>query len=331
MLRDLKMMRSAVILLLVLTGFACSAWAGEKDAATDAVATVNGVEITRQDYDREMQAAQQYFASMGHQAVSGERLKEVEKAVLKKLINGMLLFQASQKSGIKVDPAKIEAEFKGFRDRFPTEKEYQTALVELHLTEAGVKEKIGEGLAIQEFIQRDFTDKATVSDKEIQDYYDHNSAAFHKAEQVKASHILITVKPDADEATKKAARQKLERIRKQIVAGGDFAAFAKKNSDCPSKTQGGDLGYFSRGQMVKPFEQAVFSMMPGDVSDIVETQFGYHIIKLIDKKPATTVSFADAHDQIEDHLKQAQAQAAIGGYLDKVRKEAKITSALPVD
>ncbi len=331
MLRELKMMRAAVALLVALAVFATPAWSATKEAASDVVVTVNGTAITRQDFDREMMTAQQYFAAMGHENIQGDKLEQVKRAVLNKLISSTLLLQASKKGGIKVDRAKVEAEAKGFRGRFSSDKEYQAAISKLHISEAGLREKISEGMAIQAFIQRDFTDKAKVTEKEIKEYYDNNSAAFHKPEQVKASHILISVKPDADAATKKAAREKLERIRKQILAGGDFAAFAKNNSDCPSKTQGGDLGYFSRGQMVKPFEQAAFSMMPGDISDIVETQFGYHIIKVVDKKPATTISFADAHDRIAEHLKQVKAQEDVSAYLKKLRKEAKIVPDTPAE
>lgn len=332
MFRQLRMTGLAMAVLLLCIGIASTGWAkGEEKAASDVVATVNGTKITRQDFNREMKAAEQYFAAMGHQNIQGDKLKEVREAVLNKLINGTLLYQASQKSGIKVDQAAVDADLAGFKGRFPDEKKYHAALAELNLTEAGVKAKIAEGKAIQQFIDQDFVNKVTVSEQSIKDYYENNSKAFKTPEQVRASHILVAVKPDADEATKKAARKKIDKIRKQIMNGGDFADFAKKDSDCPSSSKGGDLGYFSRGQMVKAFETTAFSMMPGDISDIVETQFGYHIIKLMDKKPATVVSYKDAHERIEAHLKQVEAQTKVNDYVKDVRKNAKITMNLSAD
>ena len=105
-----------------------------------------------------------------------------------------------------------------------------------------------------------------------------------KPEQVKASHILVKVDAGADEAKKAEARKKIQEIQQKVKAGGDFEALATENSDCPSKAKGGDLGFFERGQMVKPFEEAAFALKPGEVSGIVETQFGYHIIKVQEKK-----------------------------------------------
>ena len=329
MLPSFKTIRMAMAALLVLATFAAPALAANKEVAGDTVATVNGIKVSRQDFDREMRSAQQYFASQGQAAPAGGQNDEMKKAVLDKLVNGVLLYQASKKGAVKVDQAAIDAEVSGFKKRFPSVKEYQEGLKQLHLTEKEIREKIEQNMAIQKFIERDFVNKATVPEQEIKDYYENNTKSFQEPEQVRASHILITVKPEAAAATKKAARKKLEDIRKKIVAGGDFAALAKTSSDCPSSKQGGDLGYFSRGQMVKPFEAAAFSMMPGDISQVVETQFGYHLIKLMEKKNASVISFADAHDRIAGFLKQAKAQKKLGEYVEGLRKGAKITTAIP--
>ncbi|MDH3360643.1 MAG: peptidylprolyl isomerase, partial [Desulfobulbaceae bacterium] len=126
---------------------------------------------------------------------------------------------------------------------------------QLSLTDAEIKEKIEQSLTVEKYVNQEFVDKAKVTEREAKDYYENNISSFQTPEQVRASHILILAKEGTDDATKKKARKKLERIRKQIVAGGDFATFAKKNSECPSSSKGGDLGFFSRGQMVKPFEK----------------------------------------------------------------------------
>ena len=325
-----RKMIMAIAALAMLVGSASSVWSAPA-ADKSVVATVNGTQISRQDFDREMRSAEQYFASQGHSPEGVPPAQEIKQAVLDKLVNGALLFEASKKSGIKVDQAAIDAEYNGFKGRFPSDKEFQAALTELSIDEAGIKEKIGQSLAVEKFINQEFSEKATVAAQETKDYYENNISAFATPEQVRASHILVTVKPEADEKTKKEARRKLERLRKKIVAGGDFAALAKKNSDCPSNAKGGDLGYFSRGQMVKPFETAAFAMMPGDVSAVVETQFGYHLIKLTEKKHAETVSYEESRPRIEGYLRQSKAQKALVDYLKTRRDAAKITIAMPAD
>ncbi|MDH4321270.1 MAG: peptidylprolyl isomerase [Desulfobulbaceae bacterium] len=326
-----RKMMMAIAALTILVGTTALGWSAPAKDGASVVATVNGVSISRQDFDREMRSAEQYFASQGQSPAETASAKEIKQAVIDKLVNGALLYEASKKSGIKIEQAALDAEFKGFKGRFPSDKEFKAALTQLSLDEAGIKEKIGQSLAVEKYINQAFVDKAKVTDQEVKDYYDNNISAFATPEQVRASHILITVKPEADAATKKEARRKLERLRKKIVAGGDFAALAKKNSDCPSNAKGGDLGYFSRGQMVKPFETAAFAMMPGAVSEIVETQFGYHLIKLTDKKHAETVSFDEARPRIDNYLRQSKAQKAMVESLKTMRDAAKITIAMPAD
>jgi peptidyl-prolyl cis-trans isomerase C len=129
---------------------------------------------------------------------------------------------------------------------------------------------------------------------------------------VRASHILIKADPQADESQKAAARKKIKEIQNKLSKGEDFTALAREYSEGPSGTKGGDLGYFSRGQMVKPFEDAAFTSAPGQVSDIVETRLGYHLIKVTEKKPETIVAYADIKDQLQEYLKQKKGSRAIG-------------------
>ena len=113
--------------------------------------------------------------------------------------------------------------------------------------------------------------------------------------------------------------------------GEEFAVLAKEFSEGPSSANGGDLGNFRRGQMVKPFEEAVFTLRPGEVSDIVETEFGYHLIKVIDKKPETTIAYEDIKDRLEQHLKQEKVQREVSLYVEKLKEKAKVERFLTED
>jgi len=149
-----------------------------------------------------------------------------------------------------------------------------------------------------------FTDPSTVSDEEIEEYYVLNEETeFTVQETISARHILKTTGPDADEETKKAARAAIDKVIERLDAGEDFAEVAKEESDDKgSGTKGGDLGSFSRGRMVKPFEEKAFSLQPGERSGVVESQFGYHVILVYDRQEAGTRSLEDAHDEIAKKL-----------------------------
>ena len=118
-----------------------------------------------------------------------------------------------------------------------------------------------------------------VSEADARAYFDAHPDEFKMPERVHASHILVKVDPNASDASKAESRKKLEGIKARLDGGEDFAKLAEENSDCPSSAKGGDLGFFTRGQMVAPFEEAAFALNPGDTSDVVETRFGFHLIK----------------------------------------------------
>ena len=141
---------------------------------------------------------------------------------------------------------------------------------------------------------------------------------------MRASHILIKVEPQADETQKARARKTLKTVQQKLQTGEDFGALAKEFSQGPSSSKEGDLGFFSRGQMVKPFEDVAFAMKQGEVSDIVETRFGYHLIKVTDKQPETKLAYADVKEQLGQHLKQQKVQQEISAYVEELKVNAKV-------
>ena len=162
--------------------------------------------------------------------------------------------------------------------------------------------------------------KAVVTGQQIERSYNDNIQQYSTPEQVRASHILLKTEGKDDAAVKKQADDILAKAR----AGADFAELAKKYSeDEDSAKKGGDLDYFGKGRMVPQFEQKAFSMQPGEISDLVKTQFGYHIIKLADKKPAETKPLAEVRSQIEDQLKWEEAQSQAQKLADQIASELK--------
>ena len=312
-----------LVTALALVSFTSQTPAAQNQPSKDAVAVVNGSVISRSEFDAEIARVQQRFSSMG-QPLSSTRLSEIKKEILDNFINRELLYQASQKNGIKVDEAAVNEQLTALKKRFPSEAEFNKALSKMNISEAVITSQLERNMAIKEFIDKQFAQKITIPDKESKAYYESNPNLFKQPEQVQASHILIKVDSKADDAQKSEARNKIEEIQKRLQKGEDFAALAKEFSQCPSNAKGGDLGYFRRGQMVPPFEQAAFGLKPGTISDIVETNFGYHLIKVIDKKSESTIPYNDVKERLEQHLKQKKIQKEITSYVEKLKAKAKV-------
>jgi len=303
--------------------FICIFIAFTAAAEEQKAAEINGVVITRAQFDKEFNIHLDRVLKQGQQ-VSEDQKAGLKKEILEGLIERELLYQESQKVGIKVDDQMIEGQLAAIKKRFPDEAEFKIALGKMNLTEDEVKMQIAQGLAIRQLIEQQVTSKIVVTDLETKAYYDGNPQMFKQPEQVKASHILIKVDAGATEAQKAEARKKIEAVQQKIKNGGDFAELAKEYSEGPSNTRGGDLDFFKRGQMVKPFDDAVFNMKTNEVSGIVETQFGYHIIKVYDKKPEETLAYVDVKDKLNQRMKREKVEKGAGLYINQLKKDANI-------
>ena len=284
---------------------------------------VNESVIKREDFDRAVVQIEQRFAQMG-KPLSGTQVSELKKNILEKLINHELLLQESRKAGVKVEAPEVKAQIDQMKSQYATEAEFKRALTMMGFAAADLESQIREGLEIRRFVNDRIANTITIPEKEIKASYDSHPQIFKRPESVHAGHILIKVDPAANATQKAEARQEIAMIAKKIKKGEDFTALAKTYSQGPSSTNGGDLGYFSRGQMVKPFETAAFALKPGEVSGIVETRFGYHIIKVFDKKPQTTIPYEDAKDRIAQYLKTREIQQQVNQYVDALKKKAAI-------
>lgn len=312
-----------IIMVLTLILGSALAWAAEKKAPGDKVAVVNGVTISKDTYDRELD----FFvrrAAPGGQQIPDVQMAQMKNEVLESLIDRELLFQESKKRGIQIKSDAVSDQLQKIQQRYPNKEEFKKLLSNMGLTESDVQAQIERGMAIQELIDKEVTEKITVSDEETKAFYDKNPKLFQQPEQIKASHILIKVQADAPADQKAEARKKIEDVQQKVKKGEDFATLAKTYSEGPSGPKGGDLGYFRRGQMVKPFEEAAFSLKPDETSEIVETQFGYHLIKVNDKKPAKKMTYAEVKDRLNEHLKKQKTDSEANAYIETLRKDAKI-------
>jgi len=304
--------------------------AGEEGAASGKkheaklqnAATVNGKPITMSEYQAKIEQLNRQVAMTGRQPDEKEMASLKEKA-LDELISIELLKQEVHKRGIKADDAEVNAQMDAVKKN-STPEDFQSSLKQANMTESSLKDYFASQFAIKKLIEQDVSSKIVVTPEEAKAFYDGNPDLFKTPEMVRASHILVKVDENATAEDKAKALEKIKGIQKRIQGGEDFAQVAKEVSDCPSKANGGDLNFFRKGQMVPPFEKAAFSMKPGETSDVVETEFGYHIIRVTDRKEPGTLSFDEIKPRIEQHLRSEKMAQEIPKYIETLKSKAKI-------
>ncbi|MEE8398344.1 MAG: peptidylprolyl isomerase [Desulfobacterales bacterium] len=316
-----------ICLILFMGWIASSVWAGDGYFRTDTVALVNGSGISRKDYEREMNQVQNRMLRQGRQ-VSESQLTEIKKVVLDNIIGRELLYRESQKQGFLVKTRDAEARWSSMKDSYPSEAEFRDALNELNFTEDALRLQIERSIALQQYIDGTIAPAVSVAEKETRGFYNRNPDYFKRPETVHARHILIKVHRDDDASQRAAARKKIETIQQKLFSGEDFAALARTFSEGPTGIKGGDLGFFGRGQMVKPFEDAAFALNPGEVSERVRSDFGYHLINVIDKKPESVYSYEDVKDTIYQNLHRKRVDKEVKHTVEKLKARADVKTFL---
>lgn len=328
-----------IILLILIAVFAVSA-KGAREKDTDAekkkqasdsggvdregqAAIVNGSGIHLDELEEELTLISGQMAAQG-QPVTEAQKDDFRRRVLDSMISRMLLLEEAESEGIEVSDEELDSQMTRIRGQFQSDEEYEDALAAQNLTPERLRKDLKDNLIIQELLKKEVEDKVTVTDDEAIAYYDNNTVQFKQPEQVKASHIIVTLEEGAGEEEKAEARAKIEDILSRLEGGKDFAELAEEVSEGPSASRGGDLGYFGRGQMVKSFEDAAFALESGELSGIVETQFGYHIIKVTDRKESSTIGYEEVKNQIKDFLIQQKQSEAFDTYLQNLKDNAEI-------
>ncbi len=289
-----------------------------------AVAVVNGKSIGRQEVDRNTER----FLTQYQGRIPPEKVEEMRSGMwertLESMIDQTLLLQEAGKEKIQTDEKAVDERLAEIYKSFPSKEEFMALLAKMGVSEKELRKEASENMIIEALLEKKFSDLKKVTDEDIQAFYRDNPQGFKKQERVQARHILLKSEPDDSEEVRAQKRKKLEGLRKEIEQGAVFAELAGEHSDCPSKTKGGSLGYFEKGKMAKAFEEAAFKLKPGELSGIVETQFGYHLIEVDDHQEAQTVPLEQAKDKIAMYLNNQQRDKAVNDYVVKLREGAKI-------
>jgi foldase protein PrsA len=257
-------------------------------------------------------------AKVGSESISKDDLytmmvDQYGEAALNTLIADKIVELESDEQEIKVSDKEIEKELQKLQESYEDEEAFNQALTSSGSSLESVKDNIKSYLLTQKLLK----ERVTVSDDQIKEYFEANKESFAQQEQVEASHILVE-----DEETAKEVKEKLDK-------GADFAEVAKEYStDTSNAESGGELGFFAKGEMVAEFEEKAFSMAAEEISDPVKTEFGYHIIKVTDKKEAKEAVFEDHKEEIKDILFDQGLQTEYPVWLEEQKEDYKIENLL---
>ncbi len=295
-----------------------------EDPAT-VLASVNGTDITLGEFNKEMDVMMGRMEGRVPPERLGQMRMQMRNQLLDNLVTRQVLLDQVKADKIEVSSEEFDEAVGMLTKNIPEGMTLNDMLAQTGTTEDEFKSTLTMELQIRKLLESHADTNAVASDEEIEAFYNENKEQFERPETVTASHILIGTEPGDSDEQKAEKRKELEGIREQLVAGGDFAELARNHSTCPSKAQGGSLGSFPRGRMVPEFEDAAFTQKVGDIGEIVETQFGYHLIKVDDRQEPGTTPLDEVKEQLGKYLAGQKQQEVVREYIDGLREKAAIT------
>lgn len=282
-------------LALAAAGIAASLLASACSAEDKTIVSTNGYKVTKGELDAKLEA----------QPVAGQ--------VLRQMVEQALVLQYGKDHNITVTDAEIDSKIADIKQRL-SDTQLDMALKQQGMTQQDLRDILRQQLIIKKAVDASIH----VTDKQLSDYLAQNHAVLDQPAQVQARHILVSSLPTA------------QMIEAKLKAGGDFAALAKQYSTDPgTKDKGGELGFFTRGAMVKEFSDVAFSMKPGQTSQPVHSPYGWHIIEVEATKPAMVATVANSRQKILDNMLSAQEQTQYPTFMQKLMDGAHVTVSDP--
>ena len=288
-----------------------------------------GFEVNSKQLDEAFLNFRTAAASRGQSPPPDEKRLELEK----KLLDRLIVVEVLKRKAIEADKAKGKAAsdklLGDFLKQAGSIEGFRRQVQAMGMTPEAFTEQFTDRAIVEEVVNREVRATIPITPEQVQKFYDENPKRFEQPETVRAAHILLTTvelasKQELAPDKQKAQRALIEALLKRVRAGEDFGKLAKEFSQDPgSKERGGEY-VFPRGQMAVEFETAAFSMSVGQISDVVTTKFGYHIIKVLERKAAGKIEFAKVKERVRENLQQEEADKRLPAYLEAVKKEAGV-------
>ena len=287
----------------------------------DVVARVNGEDVKKAELDMALRSLEDRARS----AVPAEQRDAVYRQVLDRIVGFHLLVQEAKARKVIAPPWEVDGQLDQIRKQFPSEDAFKQMLQARGVTLEKLRADAAQTIAVNLMLKNELEPKIAVSEADTRSFYEQNRPRFRQEDSVHASHILIRVPEQADAAARARAKAQADDLLAQVKKGADFADLAKKFSQDPgSAPNGGDLGFFPKGQMVPAFEAAAFGLKPGATSGVVETPVGYHIIRVKEAKAGRDLGYEEVKAQIEDYLKQQLRDRKSQEFVDQLKAKGKV-------
>ena len=316
-----------IILIQLIFTIALVSANEEEVKPTEELASVDGEKITVADVE---QAIRLKYGPQIDQMPNEQRaaaIKQVTPMMAEELISRTLLLKSAKENKIEVTEENLNKTLNQIKQSLPPNVKYEDYLKNVGHDITSFKSEVKEELLISNHVQNILKSVTKPTENEAKEYFEKNKESFNSKESVSASHILLKVEPGSAEKNKSEQLKSIETLRKQLITskGKDFAKIAKEKSDCPSGAKGGDLGNFGRGQMVPSFEKAAFTQEIGEIGEVVETQFGYHIIMVTDKTKGGQKSFDEVKEEINRRIEGPKREATMRKFIADLESKAKVT------
>lgn len=311
-------------LTLVCLGIAVFAAQDHSSPADTTAITIDDMVITSAEVDRQ---ARLMSAEMEK---AGRPVPEQYQSMLKQraadtLVQLRLMAREAKKLDLKVSDEDLKSQMDLVVKHFGSKEALEGFLKSADVTMDFFTDYVRNNTLVDKYFQKVFEDVKQPTDEELKTFYENNPKQFMQPDRLRASHILLKVEEGISDEEIATVQKNAEKALKRVKSGEDFAAVATEISECPSASRGGDLGYFTRGQMVPAFEAAAFALKPGEISDLVRTKFGFHVIKSVDHQPESQMSFEEVKDRLKDSLfnkdKKEKAMEAIKKATDSSKIE----------
>jgi len=300
-------MRKAVLALGLLALAGCHRMKQSREDPA-VLASVNGEVLTRTEFEHQLSRE---IESTDAAPPTPEQLAPIKRALMDTLVQRMLLLQVAREKNVTVPPEDVDRAVLRVRADYPTDG-FDQALSQAHLSLAELKKDQEAALTVLKLFEQEVYPRVGVTEDEIHDYFDAHEADFTEPEQVHAAQIVVK---ELDEA---------KHVQQLLRQGQSFADLARKYSLSADARVGGDLGFFPRGRMPPPFDAVCFKLGVGQVSDVVSTEYGFHLFKLLAKRPARKQDFAQARQEIEHRLLERKRARAQADYVQALKAKAQI-------
>lgn len=286
------------------------------------VASVNGVNIT----EAEVQMAIDSLIprSLFHRTVTSEKREQFRKPAIDSIIERELFYQEAKRLELSIKKSEIKEVFNKSKESFKKKKDFYKALESQGLTEKSYKKLIEKGLLVRDVLKQEVEDKARLSDGDLEKYYSENMNKFVKPEGMRLREISVSVPPTASKEEREEKRKKAEDVLNKLKAGEDFADVAYNYSEDDYRVKGGDLGLTHKDRLLPELGDAASKLNVGEISGLIETIYGYHIVKLEKKEPGKQLDFSEAKDSLKKDLEAKRYKEIKEAFINGLKEKAKI-------